>query len=86
MSTDPTVQSEKAQHGARGEVKRRPPRLRGDERTAMAKQFGEQYEAGASIRDLIAEHGLSYGLTRTLLLEAGVTLRSRRGGRETRSS
>ncbi|MFE0766118.1 helix-turn-helix domain-containing protein [Streptomyces smyrnaeus] len=86
MSTDPTVQPRKARRGARREVEYRP-RLRGDERTAKAKQLAEEYDGGSSIRELIAEHGLSYGLTRTLLLEAGVKLRTRRtGGRKPRSS
>ncbi|WP_433856732.1 helix-turn-helix domain-containing protein [Streptomyces kronopolitis] len=78
MTTDPTVQRK-----TRQDTEYRP-RLRGDDREAMRKTLKKKYDAGASIRELLAEYGLSYGLTRVLLLEAGVTLRSRRGGRKTR--
>ncbi|QXV62922.1 transcriptional regulator [Amycolatopsis sp. TNS106] len=35
------------------------------------------YERGASIRQLAAKYGHSYNVTRTMLLNDGVTLRSR---------
>ncbi|MFD8774548.1 helix-turn-helix domain-containing protein [Streptomyces sp. NPDC059916] len=76
MTDDQTVQSNERQYAGY------PPRLRGDEREAMRKTLAKKYDAGASIRALAAEHGLSYGLTRGLLLEQRVTLRSRRGGRK----
>jgi hypothetical protein len=42
------------------------------------------YLAGASIRDLAAEHDLAFGTARSLLLEAGVTLRPRGGANHVR--
>lgn len=71
MSTDLTVPQE-------WPVARRRPRRRGAERERLREALADGYEGGASIRDVAAGHGLSYGLARTLLLEAGVTLRSRR--------
>lgn len=62
--------------GARGQQVRRP-RRRGEEREQLRKDLAKGYAARSSIRTLAAVHGLSYGLTRTLLLEAGVKLRTR---------
>lgn len=59
----------------------RRPRRRGDERDQLRKALADSYNAGASIRALADEHDMSYGLTRTLLREAGVQLRTRRGTR-----
>ena len=44
----------------------------------------DQYGAGVSIRELAKAAGLSFGLTRALLLEAGVKLRARGGPRKTK--
>ncbi|MFI0934666.1 helix-turn-helix domain-containing protein [Streptomyces sp. NPDC021019] len=67
--------------------KERRPRRRGQEReqlrTDLAKGYGGGEGAGSSIRRLAAAHRLSYGLTRTLLLEAGVELRTRARKTET---
>ncbi|NGO67846.1 helix-turn-helix domain-containing protein [Streptomyces boncukensis] len=60
------------------------PRLRGEEREEMRKTLAKKYKAGASIRDLAAEHNLSYGLARHLLIEAKVPLRGRSGRRKAR--
>ncbi|MGA5599557.1 helix-turn-helix domain-containing protein [Streptomyces griseoincarnatus] len=54
--------------------------LNGSERAAKARSLRRKYEAGSTIRALAASSGLSYGLTRVLLLEAKTTLRGR-GGR-----
>ncbi|MEU2487119.1 helix-turn-helix domain-containing protein [Streptomyces sp. NPDC012617] len=62
--------------GTRHALTRRP-RLRGDERASVRTQLVEKYGADQSIRALAAEFDLSYGLTRTLLLEAEVELRHR---------
>ncbi|MFZ3595113.1 helix-turn-helix domain-containing protein [Streptomyces sp. BH104] len=62
----------------------RRPRLKGDERAELRKALAAKYRTGSSIRELLAEYGLSYGLTHTLLLEEGVTLRARSGGRKPR--
>lgn len=53
------------------------PRLKGEERTAVKKTARELYEAGCSIRSVAEQIGRSFGCARTLLLEAGTTLRSR---------
>ncbi|MCC9686934.1 helix-turn-helix domain-containing protein [Streptomyces sp. MNU103] len=58
-------------------------RLKGTERTKVARALGLEYEAGATIRSLAADRDMSYGTTRQLLLEAGVRLRGR-GGRVAR--
>lgn len=56
------------------------PRLTGEARRGQARAFAREYEAGATIRGLCAESGLSYGTVRQLLIEEEVTFRSR-GGR-----
>lgn len=52
-------------------------RRRGEEREKLRASLAEGYDGGLSIRKLAGPAGLSYGLTRTLLLEAGVELRTR---------
>lgn len=83
MGTD---EGEKApeRRGARGQQTRRP-RRRGEERERLRAALADGYDGGASIRALCAEHGLSFGLARTLLLEAGVELRGR-GSRTARKA
>lgn len=54
--------------------------LKGRERAAKARRLRRKYDAGATIRSLANETGLSYALTRVLLLEAKTKLRGR-GGR-----
>jgi hypothetical protein len=57
----------------------RRKRLRGEDRKAVRTAVVKAYEQErASIRALAGVHGLSFGLTRTLLLEGGVVLRDRR--------
>lgn len=55
-----------------------------DARQTLRAQLKTDYEAGASIRDLATSQKLAFGTVRTLLLEAGVTLRSRGGPNHTR--
>lgn len=50
-----------------------------EERSALGRLLAQQYEEGASVREVAAEAELSIGLTRTLLQEAGVTFRKRGG-------
>lgn len=57
----------------------RRPRLTGKERDKVGSAMAELYGGGASIRAVAAEYGRSFGLTRALLLEAGVTLRPGKG-------
>lgn len=56
-------------------------RLSGDERAAKSAELAMGYRNRMSIRRLAEDHGLSYGLTRTLLLASGVVLRNRGGAR-----
>jgi hypothetical protein len=62
---------------ARPEGQVRRPRLRGEERDKVRAAAKKDYDGGASIRDVAAQHNVSFGLARTLLLEAKVTLRTR---------
>lgn len=55
--------------------------VRGQEREAVRQNLRRNYEAGASVRQLAAEAGYSYGRTHKLLEESGVTFRSRGGKR-----
>ncbi|GAA2948816.1 helix-turn-helix domain-containing protein [Kitasatospora cinereorecta] len=73
MKTDLTAPRQE-RHGARHELTRRP-RLTDKERDLVRAQLAKGYAANASIRNLAAEYDLSFGLTRTLLLEAKVELR-----------
>lgn len=73
MSNDQTTPERR---GSRQELTRRP-RVKGAKRAALQKALVDGYAADNSIRALAAEHDMSYGLTRTLLLDAGVTLRPR---------
>ncbi|MGW5930549.1 helix-turn-helix domain-containing protein [Streptomyces anulatus] len=72
--------------GSREKQERRP-RRRGQEREQLRTDLAKGYDGGegpgSSIRRLAAAHRLSYGLTRTLLLEAGVELRARARRTET---
>lgn len=54
--------------------------LVGRDRVVTARRLRRKYEGGSTIRSLAGEAGLSYGLTRVLLLEAKTKLRGR-GGR-----
>ncbi|MFC8945947.1 helix-turn-helix domain-containing protein [Streptomyces rochei] len=53
----------------------------GAARQALAAKAKELYLAGCTIQSTADRIGRSYGATRTLLLEAGVTLRPRGGMR-----
>lgn len=71
------------QLGGRGLA--RSEQITGRERDRLAQRLRERYEGGVSIRELVAQTGRSYGWVRTLLLEAGVVLRTRGGDRRSRS-
>ncbi|CAL9609062.1 hypothetical protein SUDANB1_05587 [Streptomyces sp. enrichment culture] len=53
------------------------PRLTGEARIKRRQDLRVKYEAGATIRVLADETGLSYGLTRDLLREARTVMRGR---------
>ncbi len=54
-------------------------RVSGNERDKLAVDLKKKYTAGASIRDLAAQTGRSYGFVHRVLSESGVTLRGRGG-------
>lgn len=54
-------------------------RLTGEARAAMGEQLSHSYRAGASIRELAARTGRSYGFVHQILLDTGVVLRGRGG-------
>lgn len=54
--------------------------LVGQARETARQQAADLYGQGATIRSISVALGRSYGGTRVLLLEAGVTLRARGGG------
>lgn len=59
-------------------------RVSGSARDALANEVSAKYLEGASIRDLAAETGRSYGFVHRLLVESGVTLRGRGGAPKSR--
>jgi hypothetical protein len=54
-------------------------RISGSDRDKLATDLRKKYEGGASIRDLAAETGRSYGFVHRVLSETGVQLRGRGG-------
>jgi predicted transcriptional regulator len=61
-------------------------RVQGGERDKLASDLKKKYAAGASIRELAASTGRSYGFVHRLLSEAGVTLRGRGGATRTKAT
>lgn len=53
------------------------PQVRGQ----LMVKLKAEYERGRSIRAVATDSGLAFGTTRNLLIEAGVTLRTRSGPR-----
>ncbi len=66
--------------------KARPARVTGQERADLARSLEAQYRAGASIRELSASTGRSYGFIHRMLTDAGVALRGRGGATRARAS
>jgi len=56
-------------------------RITGPEREQIATRLRESYTRGASIRELMALTGRSYGWVHRLLRESGAVLRGRGGAR-----
>jgi hypothetical protein len=56
-------------------------KIAGLEREQVRKDYAKRYNAGQSIRDIVADAGRSYGFVHRILTEAGVTLRGRGGYR-----
>lgn len=61
-------------------------RITGPERDKIATWLRNRYAQGASIRDLMAETGRSYGWTHRLLRESGTPLRGRGGAHPPRQT
>jgi hypothetical protein len=55
-------------------------------REQLLHELRNAYESGASIRNLAATTGRSYGSIHSLLLESGTTMRSRGGPNHTSRS
>ena len=58
--------------------------ITGTERDQIAAKLKDRYAQGASIRDLMAQTGRSYGWTHRLLRESGAQLRGRGGAHPVR--
>jgi predicted transcriptional regulator len=54
-------------------------RVSGGEREKLTNDLKKKYAAGASIRELAASTGRSYGFVHRILTDADVTLRGRGG-------
>jgi hypothetical protein len=54
-------------------------RITGDQRSSLAKVFGERYAGGESIRSIASDTGRSYGFVHGVLRESGASLRGRGG-------
>jgi len=59
--------------------KARAARVTGAEREELSRSLVAQYGEGASIRELSASTGRSYGFVHRMLTDAGVQLRGRGG-------
>lgn len=66
--------------------KPRATRVTGEVREQLARDVVARYEAGASIRELAADLGRSYGFVHTLLKQSGVPLRGRGGATRSRAT
>ena len=55
-------------------------------RDQLLHELRNAYESGASIRNLVATTGKSYGSIHSMLRESGTTMRSRGGPNHTSSS
>lgn len=74
---DRTIPHRPAATTATAEAVRELSNARREARDDLRANVSHGYRAGATIRELMATTGQSYGLVRTLLLEAGVILRPR---------
>lgn len=54
-------------------------RITGEGRDDLAKSLVQRYERGESIRSMADDIGRSYGFVHGVLVEAGVTMRTRGG-------
>ncbi|OSC40860.1 helix-turn-helix domain-containing protein [Mycobacterium decipiens] len=61
----------------------RNPRKSRKTREQVLQELRNAYEGGASIRNLVASTGRSYGTIHSMLRESGTTMRSRGGPNHT---
>ena len=61
------------------ETLRKGTRVTGADRSKLATDLKQRYDAGESIRALATTTGRSYGFIHLILTETGVTLRGRGG-------
>jgi hypothetical protein len=61
------------------ETLRKGTRVTGADRSKLATDLKQRYDAGESIRALASTTGRSYGFIHRILTETGVNLRSRGG-------
>ena len=59
------------------------PESRKRRATELLHELRNAYESGASIRNLVANTGRSYGSVHSMLRESGTTMRSRGGPNHT---
>ncbi len=64
----------------------RAARVTGEARIALTNDLVERYRAGASIRELSAQTGRSYGFVHRILTDSGIALRGRGGATRDRAS
>ena len=64
---------------------RKGTRVTGEDRSKLASDLKNRYDAGESIRSLAISTGRSYGFIHRILTEMGVTLRSRGGAPKRRA-
>jgi Helix-turn-helix domain len=61
------------------ETLKKGSRVTGTDRSKLATDLKQRYDAGESIRSLATATGRSYGFVHRILTETGVTLRGRGG-------
>lgn len=61
------------------ETLKKGTRVTGADRSKLATDLRQRYDAGESIRSLASATGRSYGFVHRILTETGVTLRGRGG-------
>jgi predicted transcriptional regulator len=64
----------------------RAERMTREQRAELARSLEVQYQAGASIRELAASTGRSYGFIHRVLTDAGVPMRGRGGATRARAA
>jgi len=66
--------------------KPRAPRVTGEARNQLTRDVVARYQGGASIRELAADLGRSYGFVHSVLTDSGVQLRGRGGATRSRGT